>query len=307
MASIKNLAVTTGSSRRTFLGMLAGAPFAVVRNTASASSNSAAFHDLQKAMWVWKVDIDHLDALGAFVKEAGIHTTLLSLPAGMRADLMAGDVTALSHLRALREGGLSLGALTGDPSWVASPQRMPQSLDQILRAAAGNKTLFDRVSLDVEPNTLPAWHNSVGQKALMESTIAFYDAVRASANHIPIDAALNSAFAKLHLPDGQNFLEALARRLDSISIMAYRDNPEGTIKRAASAIALIEHVGIPWRLGVLVHASPESGTSFVGAGRGAFEADMIALNDMVHREGPSAHYRGLIFEDYHGLTKILRS
>jgi hypothetical protein len=165
--------------------------------------------------------------------------------------------------------------------------------------------LFDGVSLDVEPNALPAWHDQSRRQQLMEGTVAFYDFVRAAAPNISIDAALNPAFAGLRLSSGQNFLAALAHRLDSVSIMAYRDNPERAIKWASRAIAVVEAAGLPWRLGVLVHTSSETGTSFVGTSRMVFEADMVALEDLVRSHGPSAHYRGLIFEDYNGLKRIL--
>lgn len=307
MTTTRMRTTASASSRRSFLGMLAGLSFAARRGAAATPSRGTGFRDLKKAMWVWKVDAEHLDAIGAFAKDAGIDTALLSLPALMRTDLTSGNATSALPLRALRQSGLSLVPLTGDPSWVQSPGRMPQSLGRILKAAADNEGLFDGISLDVEPNALPAWHDPTRRKELMDNTLAFYDMVRAGTGRMPIDAALNPAFAELRLSDGQNFLEALARRLDSISIMAYRDNPEATIKRAAPAIALIEHTGVPWRLGVLVHASSEKGTSFVKSDRAPFEADMIALDDMARHSGPSAHYRGLIFEDYHGLATILRS
>ena len=300
-------AMAAGSSRRTFLKALGGMSVAAAQDAASASPGGENFRQLKKAMWVWKTAPDHLDALKAFAGEVGVDTLLWSMPPEVRAGIAAGDVQVISSVRALREGVRSLFALTGDPSWVQSPQRMPRSLAQIIEAAAGGGAMLDGVSLDIEPNALPAWHDPERRQGLLKDTVAFYEMVRSRARHVRLDAALNPAFAETRLQDNQTFLGALIQRLDSVSLMAYRDNPERTIKWAAPAIEVIENMDVPWRLGVLVHASSEAGTSFAGRDRAAFETDMVALDGMVRRQGPSAYYRGLIFEDYGGLTRILRA
>jgi hypothetical protein len=258
-------------------------------------------------MWVWNLESDHLDALAAFATAEVIDTIFLSLPAAMRADLATGNARTVARLRALREKGLSLMALTGDPSWVQSPDRVPQSLKQILAAATHDNALFDGVSLDVEPNALPQWHNPSDRAALLTGTLAFYKRVRALAGRTPVDAALNPAFAELHLSDGQNFLEALCRQLNSVSLMAYRNLPERAYQRAAPAAAIIEAVGLPWRLGVLVHATQEKATSYVNTDRATFERRMVELDTFERSRGPNRNYRGLIFEDYNGLQMILRT
>lgn len=308
--AIRPESTSTVSSRRTVLTVLAGSTLAAACATAPghATAPSAAFRGLRKAMWVWNFGSDDLDALAAFATAEVVDTIFLSLPAAMRADLATGNVRTVARLRALRQKGLSLMALTGDPSWVRSPERVPQSLKQILAAATHDKALFDGVSLDVEPNALPQWHNPSARPELLKGTLAFYKKVRALAGRTPIDAALNPAFAELRLSDGQNFLEALCRQLTSVSLMAYRNLPERAYERAAPAATIIEAVGLPWRLGVLVHATHEKATSYVDTDRATFEADMVKL-DALERggRGPSRNYHGLIFEDYNGLQRILRT
>lgn len=308
MASPINTArAATGSSRRSFLKMLGGMPLAGVQDPALASSDSANFRKLRKAMWVWNVEPGGLEALRTFASDKGIDTLLWSLPPSIRAGIAVGDATAVSSVRALRAGGRTVFALTGDPSWVQSPQRMPQSLDQLLEAADDDRTAFDGISLDIEPNALPAWHDPARRRKLLDDTVTFYDMVRSKARQTALDAALNPVFAEIRLQDDQSLIQALVRRLDSVSLMAYRDSVEATMAWAAPAIAAIESIGVPWRLGVLVHASSEKGTSFVGRDRSAFEADMVALDDTVRSRGPSTYYRGLIFEDYNGLARMFRT
>lgn len=305
--AISTRATATGASRRVFLKAVAGLPLAARADAALAGSNSEKFRGLRKAMWAWKVGTDDLAALKAFADAVGIDTVLWSVPPQIRAALADDDRAAAPPVRALREEGRALFALTGDPGWVQSPQRMPRSLGQLVQAAAADPTTFDGVALDVEPNALPGWHDPAQRKRLMDDTVAFYDMVRSKAPHVPLDAALNPAFAGIVLQNDGTLLEALLRRIDSVSLMAYRDSAEGTMTWAAPAIEVIERMGVPWRLGVLVHGSSEAGTSFSEYRRPDFEAEMIALDDLVHRRGPSASYRGLIFEDYNGLARILRA
>lgn len=302
---VPNFSMAAGPSRRTLIATLAGAPLAATFGLASghAAASGAAFRKLRKAMWVWKFDEQYFGELARFAAAESVDTMLLSLPAAMRAELEAGNAKILSRLRTLKQGGRSLLALTGDPSWVNTPQRLPQSVGTILTAVTQDG-IFDGISLDVEPNALPGWHDPGERAQLMAHTLTFYATVRAAAGDLPIDAALNPAFAALNLPNGQGFLASLCAHLSSVSLMAYRDSPERILEWAEPAIAVIEAAQRPWWLGVLVHATSEKGTSFVGTSRAAFEADMVELDRMV-RLRAEANYRGLIFEDYDGLKRIL--
>jgi hypothetical protein len=89
--------------------------------------------------------------------------------------------------------------------------------------------------------------------------------------------------------------------------MAYRNLPERAYERAAPAAAIIEPVGLPWRIGVLVHFTHEKGTSYVNIDRATFEIRMVELDTFERSRGLSRNYHGLIFEDYDGLQRILRT
>jgi hypothetical protein len=168
-----------------------------------------------------------------------------------------------------------------------------------------NGRLFEGLSLDVEPDALAGWHKPEERIGLIDGTAAFFETVRRGLGTFKLDIAVNPAFADMKTSKGESFLAAIARSADSIELMAYRNSPVRTIHWAEKAIRTASDAGRDWRLGVLVHRNRERGTSYFGRDAGAFLADMIALDRLSHRLNRGGTYRGLVFEDYHGLRRML--
>lgn len=290
-------------TRRSVLGAIAGS-MAAATVGGKAVSDPEAFRQISKSMWVWKTEPAEFPSLGEFARRWNITRALLSLPSSTLDRLMAGDRDIAGRIRKLRDTGLEVVALTGDPSWVEY-DRLPRSISKILDIAARQK-LFDGLDLDVEPHVLSGWRKGgVHRERLMLGHLALIESTAKRAPGLSLGAALHPIYAKLALPDGQNYLDALCRRLQSVSLMAYRNRPKATIDWAEPAFPILERAKVPWRSGVLVHDSKEAGISYVGWQQSRFVADMTEL-DLQLRSLPSVDYcRGLIFEDYKGLSVIL--
>lgn len=300
---MKNPRTQIRRTRRSVLGAIAGS-MAAGTVGGKAASDPEAFRQVPKAMWVWKTPPGELPSLGEFARRWNITRVLLSLPHSTLDRLTAGDQGISAELRKLRDNGLEVVALTGDPSWVEHDD-LPRSVSKIFDIEARQK-LFDGLDLDVEPHVLSEWREGGSRRErLMLGHLALIESAAKRALGLPLGAALHPIYAKMTLPDGRNYLDALCRNLQSVSLMAYRNHPKATIGWSEQAIAVLEHAKVPWRSGVLVHESNEAGISYVGWQQARFVADMTEL-DVQLRSVPSVnYYRGLIFEDYKGLSAIL--
>ena len=288
---------------RTAIGSLAAG---MTARQGVAETAEHAFHRLPKSMWVWNTSFAEVPALRDFALEWNIGRVLLGLPSAALDRLASGDREALAAVRLLREHKIEVVALTGDPSW-AERRGPPRALARIFEIESRYR-LFDGVDLDVEPHTLAAWRAGGEQRErLMLGLFELLQACAKDARGLPIGAALHPTYAKLSLPDGGNFLEALCRSVQSVALMAYRDRPKALVSWSEASIAIFERTGVMWRSGVLVHETKEARTSFVGSSRLQFLADMTNLDAQLRGLPPASHFQGLIFEDYKGLRKILVS
>lgn len=160
---------------------------------------------------------------------------------------------------------------------------MPRSITRLLEFTSRRK-LFHGLDLDVEPHALPGWHAGGEQRQrLMLGHVALFGMIARRATGLPLGAALHPIYAKMALPDGRNYLEALCHTLRSVSLMAYRNRPAATIGWSEPWIAIFERLRTPWRSGVLVHESKEANISYVGRPQPEFITDMVELDSRLLR------------------------
>lgn len=285
-------------SRRTVLGALIFAPVVAAARAAPARP--------RMAMWVWKDRVLKPGELVSFADRHRITTLLVYVsPTAARA-LLAGEAEALASVKAMRGAGRQVYAMAGEPDWARGPSEMPEHAGLLVRLATTTK-LFDGLHFDVEPNALPEWRTRDGRAALIEGTLTFYDLLRKAAPNVAIDAAVNPIFAVL--PAGpETFMYAIAKRVSSLSIMAYRSRIARALDWATPAVEQIAAAGRPWRMGVLVTPNPsEPGTSWFGTPRATFIASMQELDRQILGLHPKSDYMGLVFEDYDGLLQMFSS
>jgi hypothetical protein len=287
---------TAGLSRRRILGALAATPF--LRH-ARALAAEPRFRGLDKAMWVWEDRILKPENLAAFVEAHNFRTLFLYTTPTAAEALLNGDAAVRDAVLSLRSTR-RLYAMAGEPDWALGPNAIPEHLGLLVRLQASKPRLFDGIHLDVEPNAVEDWKEPAGKAKLIEGTIKFYDLVRQHTDH-PIDAAVNPVFARLQTMAGDNFLSALARRVHSISLMAYRNRVQSTLAWAAPAVRMLpsQH---PWRMGVEVEPNePEPNTSWNRYSRSDFEAGMVELDREIRQRFKPSGYAGLALHSFDGL------
>ena len=291
------------ATRRQALAIMAG-PVVAAATREPARAASEVFRDIPKAMWVWKTSLDELDELRAFATRWGIRRILLALNPASLDRLGRGDTAALKRLRA---DGLAVSALAGDPSWGERPD-LPRTIARIIDLT-GRSDVLAALDLDVEPHALKAWRqgDDTQRARLMEGLLQHVDMIRARAPKLALGAAVNPIYARLTLAGGSNVLETLAKRLDSVQLMAYRPSAQATVAWASPAVAVLERAGTPWWSGVLVHAGDENNTSYFGQPASHVIADMVSLHRAYSDPARYRAYRGLVFEDYAGLRELLRN
>ena len=290
-------------SRRGLLGWLAAAP---AWNATRPLWADTGFQGLDKAMWVWGDRILRPDALPAFVCAHNVGTLFLYVTPEAAHALLSGTHAAREAVAALRGSARQIHAMAGEPDWSWGPSRIPDHLDLLIRLQSVRPPLFDGIHLDVEPNAVEDWKKPEGKAALMRGALQFYDLVRAHAPDVAVDAAVNPVFADLTVSPGESFLSALARRVRSLSIMAYRDAIRPTLSWAVPAISQAAESNTPWRMGVQVDPDdPEPHTSWSGEPRLRFEAAMIDLDRQIRRRCSRSRYLGLVFQSFDGLRSAL--
>ncbi len=292
-------------SRRRLFGW-----FAVASTLAGGSrmaSAGPAFRDLPKAMWVWEDRILNPEGLEAFAQAHNIGTLFLYTTPTAAEALLGGVHSARQVVAALKSQRRRIYAMAGEPDWALGPSVLPEHLALLIRLQRLSMPLFDGIHLDVEPNAVEDWNEHGGKARLIEGTIAFYDLARAHASGISIDAAVNPIFASLRTTGGDNFLTALARRVNSVSIMAYRNRVQATLAWASPAIRALT-ADKPWRLGVQVDPNdPEPNTSWDRQSRADFEAAMVELDRQLRLQFQSSSYAGLVFQGFDGLRTLLQT
>jgi hypothetical protein len=294
------------TTRRNVLALGGSLAATVGIGPATAAADTKLFRQIPKSVWVWNTPPEELAALSDFARQWNITRVLLGLRPETIDRLATGDQRSVSAIARLRERDVEVIALTGDPSWVERPD-VPRSVSSILDIAARRK-LFDGLDLDVEPHALAAWHGGDAERAkLMSGHLELFKTLAAQAPPLPLGAALHPVYAKMTLPDGRNYLDALCGTLRSVSLMAYRNRPNATLAWSQPSISVFERASIPWRSGILVHETKDANTSYIGSQPAEFIATMTELDRNLRNLAPAKFYRGLIFEDYKGLRNILAS
>ena len=270
---------------------------------ASTGGEVARFRALHKSLWVWNVDENGLEELLKFAKKIAVDTVLLSLYGSLMEKFASGDAATIADLEMFKRDGRGLFALIGDPGWISTSRAMPEFIRQTLGAMSRHPGIFDGLSLDIEPNSLPQWQDPFGRQDLVQKTVQLFGTIRSESGGVPIDAALNPFFASIESSQGRSFLDELARHVDSVSLMAYRATPARAVEWARQAIAILDGA-VLWRMGVLVNADPETGTSYFGKSRAVFQLEMADLDARIRKARPKS-YAGLVFQDYKGLRAML--
>ncbi len=241
-----------------------------------------------RAAWLWVHEAAPPDAVAvaAFLSEERVYEAFVSVPGpGPSKDTR-------SCVAALRDRGIRVSALGGDPSWVDGQG----ALRWMERAVGG--LAFDAVHLDIEPWGTADW---AGNDARMLAGLE--RAVREVAAHteLPVEVDLVPWLAETH-PSA--FLR-IASAADAVTLMAYRDRADDIFAVSSAARALLRRAGRPYRIGVetgpVRHPAPSARETFADDGRAAMDA---ALADVAAGIDPRDRFDGFAVHDAEGWAAL---
>ena len=292
-------------TRRRALAALGGMPMLSMAQAFGGEEQGPAFRALDKAMWVWKLDWTFAKELRAFAADQGITALYVSLSSGVRERMLAGDRGLIDSVRMLADDGAAIWLLTGDPAWIEQPTRIPVALEDLMKLHE-RLQLFSGLHFDVEPHAHPRWRSDPASRPmLLEAFVALLAVVNSRAPGLPIEAAISPVITQYRLRNGENALLAITRYLTSVSIMAYRRTAAATVNWAAPTIHELKSTKVTWRMGALVHQSNEGDIGFFQVPLPEFQAEMLELDRLLRAQSDGQSYRGLVFEDYHGLRQLI--
>lgn len=241
-----------------------------------------------RAAWLWVHEAAPPDAtaVAAFLARERIHEAFVSVPGAGPSEHTRACVAAL------RDHGIRVSALGGDPSWVDGDGAL-RWMERAVGALA-----FDGVHLDIEPWGTPSWPgNEERMLAGLER------AVREVAAHteLPVEVDLAPWLAHRH-PDA---FTRIASAADAVTLMAYRDRAADILAVSQPARELLREAGIPYRIGVetgpVRPPAPTARETFAGDGRAAMES---ALDEVAAHIDPRDRFAGIAIHDAEGWAAL---
>lgn len=236
-------------------------------------------------VWDWSTKPEQWRRLQPLWQKAGITVAQLALP-------RFADVTPpafVQDLQFLRETGLRIVAVEGDPHMILPPER-PAVLAQHQRLAALQGRYLDAIQYDVEPYLLPGFR--LQAERWHQDWLELYQAL-ARSSEAPVEAVV--PFWLLGQKPGAELLQKLAGSTRRVVVMNYRSDPVeaaawGTAWLEWSAqqrcpVALAIECGPIADVNVSTFRAAETGKLWVGSwpGRGTvvalFEDDVIATGE----------------------------
>ncbi len=193
-------------------------------------------------MWVWR--FGRPDDLVAAAVARRITHLFVAVPEGIDSSARLGDYRRL--VARAHQSGIPVDALGGDPRWIDEPARVVADwLTPVVRSA-----LFDGVHADVEPHAHPSWNGE--RERVVARYLALLDAVATRCRDVlALEADIPHWFHEVRAAQSSLDREVL-RRLDAVTVLAYRNwaaGADGTVAVAAPAVEAAGQLGRPVRIG----------------------------------------------------------
>ncbi len=171
----------------------------------------------ERVMWVW--DQPEPQALVDAAVTRGVTELFLAVPPNVGT---SGQLPRIEQTIArAHSAGIRVSALGGDTGWVDDPTWAMTNWVSPTLAVAG----FDGLHLDVEPYTSPAW--TTQRAAQVKKYLALLTTIAAEAGALPVEADVPFWFGTISSARRVPLDEAVLRRVDGVSIMAYRNTATG--------------------------------------------------------------------------------
>ncbi|WP_036815867.1 hypothetical protein [Pontibacillus yanchengensis] len=262
-----------------------------------------------KATWIWDVEQiqENPEKTISFAKQQNVNLIYVHVSINEFSPKLY-----RSFIKEASKQDINVYALGGDPTWALTKNQ--DSLDKFVSQVKNyNRVVpeeqkFEGIHLDVEPYLLPEWkkdQNEVIEQWLM-NTASVVDQAKAN-TELAVSGDFPFWVHKLNVPgSSQKVSEWMLNKLDSITIMAYRDYTEGTngIKSIVTPLVDQAHqhnksviVGVN-----VIDTSEGSHTTFHGNEPGQMATELDKLENQFNDHGG---YAGIAIHDYkHWKTNV---
>lgn len=189
----------------------------------SAARPTAPSARVARQLWVWRFSSP--TALVQLARRNHVTILLVWVSPGFSTD--TASLHRLSDLRRrAAAAGIRVDALGGDPSWLSYPSVALAWAREVRRTG-----LFAHVHLDVEPPRA----SLLSAPPVAGQLLRVLSRVRTAG--LPVDADVAYWFWQVRTAAGERLDEAVLRRVDSITIMAYQSSPGRVVSVARQELA----------------------------------------------------------------------
>jgi hypothetical protein len=276
--------------RKRFVLIAAVLVSAGLGSLASSASASAAVV-APRAMWVWKWDRNR--DLISFAVSHGVGRLFVSAPPGFSSSQPSRYSDLLSRASA---AGITVDALSGDPSWVNNPAQAVAWAREVVGFHS-----FAGLHLDVEPYALSSWNTD--QSGTITNYLSMLSQVKAAAGSYTLEADIPFWFNTI--PWGTSSLDvSVFNTVDAATLMTYRNvagGSDGIIALGQAEFNDGVALGKPVRLAVETNPSSPAKVTFYGTSVSYMNSQLTQV-DAAYAGSPL--YTGIAIDDYLGYSKL---
>ncbi|WP_223067396.1 hypothetical protein [Paenibacillus caui] len=252
-----------------------------------------------RATWVWDASLIRSEPreIISFVSEH--HVDVIYLQISRKLEIS--DYQAFIKLATAKN--IKIMALDGDPEWI-KPERCGQTdtLFEWLRSyqqASAKDERFSEIHLDIEPYRLDEWNKNKSKVIASWQSTVQYTTDQARSLNLPLSADLPFWLDQYRTADGKQTLSSwMIGKLDSVTIMSYRNSASGIYNAAAGELREAADLGKTIRLAVETNRSNEGAfISFYGKDAAVMERELGRLEQLA---GSYSSFAGIAVHDYKG-------
>lgn len=293
--------------RRLIGGALAGIGLGLLPRRAAAA---APFEAVPKHLQVYRTPPAAWTRMVEFSRRLGIGSIAIAIRAEDRARFIADNAFGIEAFAPLRESGLDVRCMVGDPAWVLErPDTLPLDLIETLHLHE-RVFRFKGLVLDPDPQALAEW-KSARRPDLVRGTLSLLATVRAACTvrQLSLSAALAPWYAGTPDPDrrGESFLDSALRRADEAMLMTYRDDPDQALAMAGGALDALARHDVPYWFGVAARPVPARAAADQRPTLAHFAHGVAALHAKLGEQDRRRQVAGIAIHQFATLRQLVQA
>jgi hypothetical protein len=251
---------------------------------------------LYKATWLWNTSslLENKTSTFQFLTQNGVNLVFLQVDPDVPQNEYMSFISEAAGL------GIEVHALGGAPDWILRDQQIKvyKLIDWVktYNNSVPAEDRFKGIHLDVEPFVMQKWYDDTDTMlGLWRDTVSgFVEEMKADTPGLIAGADLPVWLDKFNVPDGQGGRTTLSnwmiRKLDQITLMAYRDNAADILSSISTKLDEAEKNGKPVIVSVETLRSSEGPISFYEKGRRQMMQELGTVIGTLNNRVPFAGY-----------------